>query len=130
MSDLLSQLQQRLVGEPDKPGRPGDASPVSRLIALFGRKSDDISAADKAPDHPAHCEVHTCWGSLPRLIAALLNHTLKRPVLYITAHVPQADQAQDDLETFAGKNVSLLPAAETHESEPDPTSEIACERLR
>jgi len=83
------------------------------------------------PGLKARCiEAHGTYGSLGRLITALLNDSLDRPILYITAHIPQADNAQDDLETFIARTVQLLPASESGTAEPEPISEIACERLR
>jgi len=85
---------------------------------------------EKRGQKPSFIEAYGSWGSLPRLIAACLGNQLKGPVLYITAHITHAFEAQDDLETFLGKSVGLFPAAEAHETDLDPTSEIACERLR
>ena len=79
---------------------------------------------------PRQVEAYGAWGSLGRLVGALVGRQLGRPVLFVTAHIPHADQAQDDLETFLSRPVQLLPAAEIHQGQGDGTSEIASERLR
>ncbi len=70
------------------------------------------------------------WGSLGRMLAASLGDTLQRPLLFVTAHVPDADAAQDDLETFLGRYTHLFPALETTRGTTEITSETAGERLR
>ncbi|MBN1766092.1 MAG: transcription-repair coupling factor [Sedimentisphaerales bacterium] len=79
---------------------------------------------------PAVMELYGSWGSLPRLVAALVGEQVGRPVLYICGHIPDAFEAQDDLETFLDCPLELLPAAEAHETDMEATSEIAGERLR
>jgi transcription-repair coupling factor (superfamily II helicase) len=51
-------------------------------------------------------------------------------MLYVTGHITDADEVQDDLETFLNRPVELLPAIENTSAQVDATSEIACERLR
>ncbi|MCF7957992.1 MAG: transcription-repair coupling factor [Phycisphaerae bacterium] len=114
MSNDLTQLTQLLIGKDD-----------ASLQTLIARLS-----APPTNDQPHIVETHGSWGSLPRFIAATLQNVLARPICYITAHIPQADKAQDDLETFIGRPVQLLPASESTTAQPDPTSDIACERLR
>jgi len=75
-------------------------------------------------------EAYGVWGSLGRLVGALVGQQLGRPILYVTAHIPQADEAQDELETYLGRPVHLLPAAEIQHDAGDATSEVASERLR
>ena len=81
-----------------------------------------------------HREISGGWGSQARLLAAWLASRSQRPLLYITAHIPDADLLRDDLESLTGGNVELLPAYETLQQSTgdknDPPSEIACERLR
>ena len=121
--DLLSRLRQLLLQSSQSHLVP----PLTELLPLFDAHIDD---------KPTHCEAHGLWGSMSRLLAAILartdttNPAPTRPMLFITAHIPEADKAQDDLETFIQQPVELFPAAEAHEDDPDPTSEIACERLR
>ena len=45
------------------------------------------------------------WGSSAPLVSAALAHILKRPVLLVSAHLDNADNAQDDLEVFTGGEI-------------------------
>ena len=122
--DILSRLLHLLL----QSSPPDLIPPLPEMLSLF---ADYVTART-----PVHCEAHGLWGSLPRLLAAILaagnpqSEIPPRAVLLITAHIPDADKAQDDLETFLTQPVQLFPAAEAHETDPDPTSEIICERLR
>src|SRR3972149_4071153 len=42
------------------------------------------------------------WGAYAPALAAALADALNRPILYVTAHLEQADDARDDLELFCG----------------------------
>ncbi len=81
-------------------------------------------------DEKKQIEVSGLWGSLGRLVGTSVSRRLDRPLLYIVGHIPEAFDAEDDLETFLGGPIELFPAFEGHEDKPDPTSEIACQRLR
>jgi len=123
MPERLDQLQ-RLLLDSKKSSLPGtDATESPALSRLF-------SACKKSGHERFSLEAYGTWGSLPRLIATLAAANLQRPVLYLTAHIPDAFEAQDDLETFLARPVQLFPAAEAHETDLDPKSEIASERLR
>ena len=123
MPETLDQLQRLLLDSEKSSVLDTDAAELSALSRLF-------SACKKSSREPFSLEAYGTWGSLPRLIAALTAGNLQRPVLYLTAHIPDAFEAQDDLETFFGRPVQLFPAAEAHETDLDPKSEIASERLR
>jgi transcription-repair coupling factor (superfamily II helicase) len=122
MSDLLQKVYQQLLLTDDSQTPAG----LKNIIDQFDHQYSGTQA-----------EIHGCWGSLPRLIAAILHDKLTRPVLFVTAHIPDSYEAQDDLETFlknrlAGVNhsVELFPAHEIHEADFDPTGDVVCERLR
>ena len=102
---------------------------LTRLQHLLPNTSEILSALKKGRE-PFFVEAHSTWGSLPRLTAASVTTSLQRPLLYITAHIPEAFNAQDDLETLLDRPVQLFPAAEAHETDLNPTSEIACQRLQ
>lgn len=70
------------------------------------------------------------WGSAAPIVAALLADQLHRPLLYLTAHLEQADNARDDMETILGRPVELLPAWETLPGEGSAAGEISTERTR
>ena len=68
------------------------------------------------------------WGSAAPIVAALTAEYLKKPTLYLTAHLEQADNARDDMETIIGRGVRILPAWETLPGEGSGASEIGAER--
>ena len=70
------------------------------------------------------------WGSSAPMVAACLGELLDRPVLFVSAHIDGADDAQDDLEVFGTGSVELFPAWELIPSELSATDEILGERLR
>ncbi|NOT00785.1 MAG: transcription-repair coupling factor [Phycisphaerales bacterium] len=71
------------------------------------------------------------WGSsAPMLVAALAAAAADRPFVYVTAHLDEADEALDDLETFGAQRIALLPAWETLPGEGSSSGEIHGERLR
>jgi len=132
MPETLVQLKNRLL----HPASDGSNSALSRLLSAFSVSKLDHStskSSDEATARPSPARqiaLHGVWGSLPRLLAAILAESFSRPILYITPHITQADAAQDDLHTFTEQTVLLLPAAEADESQSDQFSEISCERLR
>ncbi|MCL2329742.1 MAG: hypothetical protein FWC56_00390, partial [Phycisphaerae bacterium] len=70
------------------------------------------------------------WGSFAPALAGAIAQSLGRPMLYITAHLDQADTARDDLELFYGQTPELLSAFETLPGEGAASDEIAAERIR
>ena len=70
------------------------------------------------------------WGSCAPILAGLIASGLERPLLYVTAHLEQADDARDDIETVLGRMVDLLPAWETLPGEGSGAGEIGAERTR
>jgi transcription-repair coupling factor (superfamily II helicase) len=70
------------------------------------------------------------WGSAAPVLAALAARQVGRPLLYVTAHFEQADNARDDMETILGRSVELLPAWETLPGEGAAAGEIGAERTR
>ena len=70
------------------------------------------------------------WGSYARLLAAHIWNTLKRPILYISPHIDDADNAADDLQVFAGLPIQTFPVWESPDEMTDATDEILAQRLR
>ncbi|MHC5115884.1 MAG: CarD family transcriptional regulator [Planctomycetota bacterium] len=70
------------------------------------------------------------WGSFAPALAAHLWNTLKRPVLYISPHIDDADTVADDLQVFAGLPVQTFPVWESPDEVTDATDEILACRLR
>ncbi len=64
------------------------------------------------------------------MLAAAASKQLKRPILYIAAHLEEADRAADDLQTFTDREVSILTAFEGRPGEGAAAIEIAAERAR
>jgi len=81
-----------------------------------------------AEDHPI-IGVQGTWGSFAPLLVAHVSKHLKRPVLFIRAHIDDADKAMDDLLTFGVRDVRPLPAWEGEEDLADATDEIRATRL-
>ncbi|MBN1844791.1 MAG: transcription-repair coupling factor [Sedimentisphaerales bacterium] len=154
MSDFLTQLYRQLQSSRD----PDTPSPFGRLRDLFripppadaapgprpsggrpGSKQADWPPQESSASEtcregrdagPKQAEAHGCWGSLARLLAGSLANGSFRPILYVTAHITSSYEAQDDLEVFTGRPVELLSAHEIHQTDPDPASDVACERLQ
>jgi len=76
------------------------------------------------------CSVVGLWGSFAPILAGLIAQSLRRPLLYITAHLDQADEARDDIETATGRSGELFAAWESLPDEGPASNEIAAERLR
>lgn len=77
------------------------------------------------------------WGSFARLLAVYICKELARPILYICAHLDDADNAADDLQTFAAEfspskieNIYPLPTWEGQEELADATDETRAARLK
>lgn len=70
------------------------------------------------------------WGSFARLLAAHLQNELKRPILFITPHIDDADDAGDDLQVFSGRSAETFGVWEGQDGRPDATDEIGAQRLR
>ena len=49
------------------------------------------------------------WGSFARLLALHIHEQLKKPILYISPYLDEADNVVDDLIAFGGKNIETLP---------------------
>lgn len=73
---------------------------------------------------------HGLWGSAAPVSAALAADRINRALLLITAHLDQADDARDDIETVLGRSVDVLPAWETLAGEGAAAGEITGERVR
>ena len=70
------------------------------------------------------------WGSFAPLLAGQLARTLRRPLLYVTAHLEQADEARDDIELAVGWAGELFAAWESLPGEGPASNEVAAERMR
>ena len=69
------------------------------------------------------------WGSFAPVLAINIQRQLGKPILYISPHLDDADNAADDLSTFGGKNIEVLPGWAGEEFI-DASDEIASARAR
>ena len=73
------------------------------------------------------------WGSSSALITAAVGRLSKKPVLFVTTHLDDADAAADDIELFirdSGGVVHQFPAWEAQLAEDHINEEVTGERLR
>lgn len=82
-----------------------------------------LKAADRA------VKIAGTWGSFAPLLALHIKEQLKKPILYISPHLDDADNVVDDLIAFGGKNIETL-AGWAGEEAIDATDEIGSARAR
>ena len=70
------------------------------------------------------------WGSSAPLVAAAMGRMRSWPVLFVAAHLDDADNAADDLEVLTGQAAVLFPAWELDLLSDHLNDEVAGERLR
>ena len=70
------------------------------------------------------------WGSFGPMLAVALGRLAGAPVLLVTAHLDEADEAADDVEVFTGRPAHLFPAWEVDIGTDHLNDEVAGERLR
>lgn len=70
------------------------------------------------------------WGSAVPIVAAIVAESLNRPLVLVTAHLDQSDDARDDIETTIGRAADILPAWEALPGEGSAAGEIGTERTR
>ncbi|MBW8035494.1 MAG: hypothetical protein FVQ79_07650, partial [Planctomycetes bacterium] len=85
--------------------------------------------SDRRPED-GPLKVDGTWGSFAPALAAHVSSQLKRPILYVSAHLYDADNAFDDLEVFAPTGVEFFPVWEMRDKYADATDEIGAQRLR
>ncbi|MCP4589250.1 MAG: transcription-repair coupling factor [bacterium] len=85
---------------------------------------------DRLRDHGGVVTVSGLWGSSAPMLAAMAHTRAKRNILYVTAHLEEADEALDDIEVFGAQRAAQFPAWETAPGEGAAAGEIEAERLR
>lgn len=88
-----------------------------------------VSTIDDLLSAAGAVTVEGLWGSSAPFLAGHIVSRMPRHTLYITAHIDQADRLQEDLETFSGRVVDVLPGWESSRPELLLGDEIAAERL-
>ncbi len=79
---------------------------------------------------PGAVGVSGLWGSSAPMVAADLAHRTQRPILYVSAHLTEAESVREDLEFFSESSVALLSAWETLPGDGPGAGEIHAERRR
>ncbi|MFN0134550.1 MAG: hypothetical protein ACKVS9_00360, partial [Phycisphaerae bacterium] len=91
---------------------------VARLVAA-------IRESESARTHSGE----GLWGSAAYILAAHVWTQCNRPLLLVTAHGDEADDARDDFETAAAITPELLPMLESFGSESEADADLAAARL-
>jgi len=116
--------------------RPGKTKMSSCSTELWRRfdlgRDKTVSEITRriAGDAGRTVRAHGTWGSFAAMLAAYLSSRSGKPLVFITAHIDEADRAADDLQTFAGRTVEMLPACEGPEDLLDPADPLCSQRLR
>ena len=105
----------------------GQDKTVSQIISRLKTAPASSLSEDKSG---GAVKVEGTWGSFARLLAVKILKQIGRPVLYVSPHIDDADNAADDLQTFGAGAVEMFPAWEGQEDLADATDEIRAERLR
>jgi len=102
---------------------------VLRIPTIFeDRQLAGFSRALQLADGVTHAV--GLWGSSGALVTARVRASAGRPILLVTAHLEEADDARDDLELFLGEPCEIFPAWEALPGEGAGSGEINAERLR
>src|SRR5690348_15776155 len=81
-------------------------------------------------DEHNHAAATGQWGSCAIALAAIVQKKLNRPLLMLTAHLDEADDAVDQLLFFRpGSDARLYPAFEVLPGESNISDELAAQRL-
>ncbi|HMQ17001.1 MAG TPA: CarD family transcriptional regulator, partial [Phycisphaerae bacterium] len=86
--------------------------------------------ADLLMTRPGVAVAEALWGSSAPMTAALAAERLGRPLLLVVAHLDEADDCRDDIETVIGRVPDLLPQLESLAADSTADEELAAERLR
>lgn len=80
---------------------------------------------------PAPVTARGLWGSAAACLSAAIAHAARRPLLLITPHADEADDARDDVFATIGRTPELIPVIESFGAADAPADEEAqAERLR
>ncbi|MHC5061359.1 MAG: CarD family transcriptional regulator, partial [Planctomycetota bacterium] len=106
--------------------------PYSQPVDLYEDKivCEIVSRLKQAKGPEGALKVDGTWGSFAPMLAAHISGALKRPILYVNAHLDEADRTSDDLQVFKGAGVEIFPVWEGIENISDATDEIGSQRLR
>ncbi|MCG3129390.1 MAG: Transcription-repair-coupling factor [Phycisphaerae bacterium] len=115
---------------------PAAGSPITGGVSLAipGVTDDPVHEALAkrwVQESPGAVSIFGVWGSsAPLSLACSAAHASGSLVLYLTAHLEEADDALDDLESFSDRPCLLFPAWEGRPGDGAGSSEIEAERMR
>ncbi|MCK6457632.1 MAG: transcription-repair coupling factor [Phycisphaerae bacterium] len=101
-----------------------------KVIEAIARDPVVGRIADALADARGPVGVSGLWGSCAPILAGAVARAAGRPLLYVTAHLEDADHAQDDIETCYGQTPELLAAWEALPGEGTGSGEIGAARSR
>jgi transcription-repair coupling factor (superfamily II helicase) len=93
-------------------------------------KNELVARASRQVARGSTLRISGIWGSSAPLVAAALSSLTGRAVLYVAAHLDDADAAADDYEVFTGRPAELFPAWEVDVGLEHLNDEVGGERLR
>ena len=101
-------------------------------VKLDGDKQVSLIVSRLAESRPGKggVKVDGTWGSFAPMLAAHISGKLKRPILYVSPHIDDADLVNDDLCVFSGRQAETFAVWEGEGSSADATDEIGAQRLR
>ncbi|MDP6546573.1 MAG: transcription-repair coupling factor [Phycisphaerae bacterium] len=70
------------------------------------------------------------WGSAAAMIGGALGRITRRPILFVTTHLDDADALADDIELFTGAAAQIFPAWELEVGSEHVSDDIIGERMR
>lgn len=100
------------------------------VVPQIAADNNLAALARQVTDHHRTVSVSGLWGSSAPMVAADLSRRANRPVLYVSSHLAEVENAREDLEFFSGAEVALLSAWETLPGEGPAAGEIHAERRR
>ncbi len=101
---------------------------LARIREMETSRADRRIGEDVEPDGGVAI-ADGLWGCYAPILAGALTRTLDRPLLYVTAHLEQADEVRDELELFVGRTPEMLTAFESAPGEGAAGEEIHAERI-
>ncbi|MGB8226044.1 MAG: transcription-repair coupling factor [Sedimentisphaerales bacterium] len=85
----------------------GQLNSVQEIISQL--KADNRAVNPHTKKFGEGVKIAGTWGSFARLLALHIHEELKKPILYISPYLDEADNVVDDLIAFEGKNIEILP---------------------
>ncbi len=103
---------------------------VKMVVPLITGDPEFVRLNDRLVSNDGLIGISGLWGSSAPILASTLANTSKRPILYVCAHLDEADTIADDIQSATRHPVSILPAWESAPGEGSAGGEIHNERLQ